>query len=215
MSTLLNITSKWLNRTLDTAATADEVTSLGTFIDDPTEGRHVHYALNNIRILCERLAGGRSLDDICSKLHACALDIKQDKDLQAWFDDFIAHVHNGLETPGYVRSGEAQAKRDELERRWKELIDHNSDVAKQWKTDLEAFRRELREFQQAIANDADLYRAKEARIRLVRDIEKTVVTGGRLGLQFAMDQASWFWEDFFNVYTQRILSLLKSIPIPR
>lgn len=214
MSTLFNIASKWLNRTLDTAA-ADEATSLETFIDDPTEEKHVYHALTNIRTLCERLAGGRSLDDLCTKLRACALDIKQDNDLKAWFDDFITHVHRGLGTPGYARSQEAHARRDELERRWKEFIDNNSDVAKKWKQDIEAFRRELREFQQAITNDTDLRRAREARTRFAQDMKETVVAGGRLGLQFAMEQASWFWQDLFNVYTQRILSMLKSIPIPR
>ena len=215
MSTLFNIASKWLNRTLDTAANADESTSLSTFIDDPSKEKHVHHALANIRTLFERLAGGKSLDDICDKLRACALDIKQDKDLKAWFDDFITHLHSGLETPAYARSEEAQAKRDELERRWKELLDNNSDVAKKWKTDLESFRRELREFHQAIADDADLRRAREAHARFVRDTEKSVVAGGRLGLQFVKEQASWFWQDLFNVYTQRILGVLKHIPIPR
>lgn len=215
LSTLFDIASKWLNRTLDTAATPEEAISLSTFIDDPTEEKHMHHALINIRTLCERLAGGKSLDRLFATLRVYALDIKQDKDLKAWFDNFIAHVRGGLETPGYARSQEAQAKRDQLERRWNELVDNNSDVAKQWKTDLEALRGELREFQQAITDDADLRRAREARTRFVRDVEKSVVTGAKVGLQFAMEQASWFWQDLFNVYTQRIFAVLKTIPIPR
>lgn len=215
MSTIFNIASKWLNQTLDTAATADEATSLSTFIDDPTEGKHVHHALINIRTLCERLAGGRSLDDLRAKLRACALDIKQDKDLKAWFDGLITHVRSGLETPGYSRSQEAQAKQEQLECRWNELVDNNSDLAEKWKADLEAFRRELREFHQAIADDADLRRVKEAHVRFAQDMEKNVVAGGELGLQYALEQASWLWQDLFNVYTQRILGVLKNIPIPR
>ena len=213
LSTLFNIASKWLNRTLDTAATADESTSLDTFVDDSTEEKHVHHALINIRTLCERLADGKSLADLSSTLRACALDIKQDKDLKTWFDDFISHVHKGLEVPGYARSQEAQAKRDQLERRWKELLDNTRDVAK-WKEDLETFRRELREFRQAIENDADLRRVRVAHARFSRDMEKTIASSG-LGLQYALEQASWFWQDLFNVYTQRILTVLKNIPIPR
>lgn len=197
------------------AATTDEATSLSTFIDDPTEEKHVHHALINIRTLFERLAGGKSLDDLCTKFHACAVDITQDKDLEAWFDDFITHFRSGLETPGYARSPEAQAKHKQLERRWREIVDKSSDVAKKWKTDLEAFRRELREFQQAIIDDADLRRAREAHARFSRDMEKNVTVNGGLGLQFALEQATWFWQDLFNVYTQRILSVLKTIPIPR
>lgn len=215
MSTIFTIASKWLNRTLDTAATADEATSLSTFIDDPTEEKHVHHALTNIRILCERLAGGKSLDDLSAKLRACALDVKQDNDLKAWFEDFFTHVRSGLETPGYARSQEAQAKHEQLERRWKELLDERSDVAKKGKTDLEIFRHELREFQQAITDDADLRRAREAHARFVRSMEKSVVAGGGLGLQSALEHAIWFWQDLFNVYTQRILRVLKNIPIPR
>jgi hypothetical protein len=212
---MFNIASKWLNQTLETVVTADEAASLSTFIDDPTEGKHVHHALINIRTLCERLADGKSLDDLCAKLRACALDIKQDKDLNAWFDDFITHVRSGLETPGYARSQEARAKHEQLECSWKELLDNNSDLAKKWKADLEAFRRELREFHQAIANDADLRRVKEAHVRFAQDMEKNVVASGGLGLQYVLEQASWFWQDLFNVYTQRILGVLKNIPIPR
>lgn len=175
----------------------------------------MHHALINIRTLCERLAGGRSLDDLRAKLRACALDIKQDKDLKAWFDGLITHVRSGLETPGYSRSQEAQAKQEQLECRWNELVDNNSDLAEKWKADLEAFRRELREFHQAIADDADLRRVKEAHVRFAQDMEKNVVAGGELGLQYALEQASWLWQDLFNVYTQRILGVLKNIPIPR
>lgn len=215
MSTIFTIASKWLNRTLDSAATADEATSLDTFIDDPTEEKHVHHALVNIRTLCERLAGGKSLDDLGAKFRACALDVKQDKDLKAWFEDFFTHVHSGLETPGYARSQEAQAKHEQLERRWKELLDNHSDVAKKWKSDLDIFRRESREFQQAIADDADLRHAREAHARFVRSVEQSAVAGGGLGLQSALEKAVWFWQDLFNVYAQRILRVLKSIPIPR
>ncbi|KAF8123391.1 hypothetical protein EV363DRAFT_1228626 [Boletus edulis] len=215
LSTLFNIASKWLNRTLDTAATADEATSLDTFIDDPTEAKHVHHALINIRTLYERLAGVKPLHDLYATLRACALDIKQDKDLKAWFDDFITHMRNGLDLPGYARSQKAQVKREHLERRWEELLDDTSDFVKQWKADLGTLRREFRECQQAIADDADLRRVGEAQARFACDVEKSVVAGGVLGLQSALEQASWFWQDLFNVYTQRILFLLKNIPIPR
>lgn len=204
-----------MNRTLDTAATTDEATLFSTFIDDPTEEKHVHHALINIRTLCERLAGGKSLDDLFAKLRACALNIKEDKDLKAWFDNFVTHVRSGLEIPGYARSQEAQGKQEQLERRWKGLLDNNTDAAKKWRADFETFRCELHEFQQAIVDDADLRRAREVHARFVQLVEKIAVAGGGLGLQSALEQGIWFWQDLFNVYTQRILRVLKSIPIPR
>lgn len=214
MDTLFSIASKWLNRTLDIAAT-DEATSFSSFIHDSTADKHIQRAVINIRTLLERLAGGKSLDNVFANLRACALDITQDRDLKAWFDDLISHIRCGLGTPGYARSEEAQANHERLERRWKELVEHNSETAQKWRFDLENFRQELHEFQQAITDDPDLKRAKEAHIRFVRDAEESIVTGARLGLQFALEQASWFWQDLFNVYTQRVLAKLRNIPIPR
>ncbi|KAG9314768.1 hypothetical protein JVU11DRAFT_3850 [Chiua virens] len=215
LSTVFNIASKWLNRTIDTVATAEDAASLSTLIEDVSEEKHLHHALTNIRTLLERFAGGRSLDDLCAKIRVCAVDVKQDEDLKAWFDDFITHVRRGLEVPSYARSEEAQMKRDDLEQRWKLFLDENSDVAKKWKVDVEAFRREVRSFQQAIADDTDLRRVREAHVRFAQTMQQNVIPGAKMGLQLAMEEASWFWQDLFNVYTQRVLLVLKSLPIPR
>ncbi|KAF9220450.1 hypothetical protein BS17DRAFT_804037 [Gyrodon lividus] len=215
LSTLFDTASKWMNRTLDTAADVDQATSLDTFIDDPTEEKHLYHALSNLRTLFERLAGGKSLDDIFTKARICAADVKQDEDLKAWFNDFFTHVRMSLETRGYARTEGADEKHRQLGRRWKELLDEDNDTARKWKKDVHGLRRELHEVQHVIARDADLQRVRHAHARLTEGLEKSVVTGGQLGLQFVYDQASWFWQDVFNVYAQRFLNVAKNIPIPR
>ncbi|KIJ60327.1 hypothetical protein HYDPIDRAFT_98881 [Hydnomerulius pinastri MD-312] len=214
LSTLFDTASKWMNRTLDTAADVNQSTSLDTFIDDPTEDKHLFKALFDLRTLVERLAGGKSLDDLFAKVRLCAVDVKQDEDLKSWFNDFFTHVRKSLDTPGYARTDDAHEKHQELGQRWKELINQDSDVGRKWKEDVHGLRLELRDFQQATAKDPDLQRVRRAHAQFGQDLERGL-GGGQLGLQFALDQASWFWQDVFNVYAQRILSVLKDIPIPR
>ncbi|KAF9236300.1 hypothetical protein BU15DRAFT_50314 [Melanogaster broomeanus] len=215
LSTLFDVASKWLNRTLDTAADIEQSTSLSTFIDDPTEEKHLYHAFSNLRTLFERLAGGKSLDDVFTKVKSCAADAKRDEDLKAWFNDFFAHVRKSLDTPGYARSEDAHEKHKQLGRRWKELLEGDTDAGRQWKEDVGAFRRELHEFQQALAKDPDLQRVRRAHAKFADDLENGAIAGGQLGLQLAFDQASWFWQDVVNVYAQRILNVVKHIPIPR
>ncbi|KAH7926366.1 hypothetical protein BV22DRAFT_1009273 [Leucogyrophana mollusca] len=211
LSTLFDIASKWVNKTLDTAADVNQSTALDTFIDDPTEEKHVFQALHTVRALIERLAGEKSLDDLFAKIRLCAVDVRQDEDLKAWFNDFFGHVRQSLDDPGY----EPREKHRELVARWKELLDADSDKGRKWKSDVDAFRAELRAFEQGVKKDADVQRVKRAHERFGKEVERGVGTGGQAGLQFAMDQASWFWQDMFNVYAQRILGVLKDIPIPR
>ncbi|KIJ13173.1 hypothetical protein PAXINDRAFT_163752 [Paxillus involutus ATCC 200175] len=215
LSTLFDTASKWMNRTLDTAADVDQATSLDTFIDDPTEEKHLYHALHDLRTLVERLAGGKSLDDLFTKARICAADAKQDKDIKAWFNDFFAHVRKSLETPGYARTEDAHGKHKELGRRWKEFLDEETGAARKWKEDVHGFRRELREFQQGIARDSDLQSARRAHAKFAKHMEKSIVAGGQVALHSLSDEASWFWQDAFNVHAQRLLSVVKSIPIPR
>ncbi|KAG1725498.1 uncharacterized protein EDB91DRAFT_1062179 [Suillus paluster] len=215
LSTLFDTASKWLNRSLDTAADVNQSTTLESFIDDPSPEKHILKALRGIRTLVERAAGGKSLDDVFAQLRLCAVDIRNDEDLKSWFNDFFAHVRKSLDEPGYARSEEARQKHQRLGERWKQLVNQDSDAGRKWKEDVRAFRHEIHEFQQAITKDADSQRARKAHATFARDVAQSVSTGGQMGMQFALDQASWFWQDMFNVYAPRILRVIQDIPIPR
>jgi hypothetical protein len=103
----------------------------------------------------------------------------------------------------------------QLSERWKKLLNQDSDVGRKWKEDVRALRDELRDFQQAIARDADLQRVRKAHATFGKDMAQSVGIGGQIGMQFALDQASWFWQDVFNVYAPRLLRVIKDVPIPR
>ncbi|KAG1819882.1 hypothetical protein EV424DRAFT_1539686 [Suillus variegatus] len=215
ISTLFNIVSKWINKSLDTATDINESTSLESFIDDPSKEKHVLKALHGIRTLVERVAGGKSLDDVFAKARLCAVHVRNDEDLKSWFNDFFAYVRKSLHEPAYARSEEAHRMLQQLAERWKQLLDQDSNAGRKWKEDVRALRHKLRDFQQAIARDADLQRVRKAHAMFGKDLAQSVGTGGRIGMQFALDQASWFWQDVFNVYAPRLLSVIKDIPTPR
>ncbi|KAG6331470.1 hypothetical protein ID866_7618, partial [Astraeus odoratus] len=215
LSTLFDTTAKWVNKTVDTVADVGPSTSLETFVDDPTDEKHLHQALYNIRALVERLADGKSLDGVISHFRACALDVKEDKDIKAWYNDFFAYVRKCLEEPKYAHDEQAKQEYEHLSKRWNELLDEDSDAARKWKQDVKALRRDLRAFQQAISKDPDVIRVRKSHTQLCGDLESIGVDTGKAGVRFALEQGSWFWQDVFNVYVPRVLNALKDIPIPR
>ncbi|KAG2745595.1 hypothetical protein P692DRAFT_20741308 [Suillus brevipes Sb2] len=215
LSTLFDTISKWINKSLDTAADINQSTTLEAFIDDPSEEKHVLEALRGIRTLVERAAGGKSLDDAFAKVRLCAVHVRNDEDLKKWFNDFFAHVRKSLDEPGHARSEDAHRMHQQLSERWKKLLNQDSDVGRKWKEDVRALRDELREFQQAIARDPDLQRVRKAHATFGKDMAQSIGMSGQIGMQFALDQASWFWQDVFNVYAPRLLRVIKDVPIPR
>lgn len=215
LSTLFNTVSKWINKSLDTAADINQSTSLEFFIDDPSQEKHVLKALRGISTLVERAAGGKSLDDVFAKARLCAVHVRNNEDLKSWFNDFFAYVRKSLDEPGYARSEEAHHMHQQLGERWKQLLDQDSDMGRKWKEDVQALRDELRDFRKAMARDADLQRVRKAHAAFGKYLAQSVGTGGQIGMQFALDQSSWFWQDVFNVYASRLLRIIKDIPIPR
>ncbi|OAX34743.1 hypothetical protein K503DRAFT_803347 [Rhizopogon vinicolor AM-OR11-026] len=215
LSTLFNIVSKWVNKSLDTAADVNQATSLDTFIEDPSEKKHIHEALHGIRTLIERIASGKSLDDVFARIRVCAVDVRHDEDLKVWFNDFFEHVRKSLDQPGYARSEEAHRRHQQLGEHWKQLLDQDSGTGRKWKEDVQGLRHELRAFQNAITKDPDLQHVRKAHAQFSKGLAQSVGMGGKMGMQFAFDQASWFWQDAFNVYVPRILNAVKDIPIPR
>jgi hypothetical protein len=118
MVTFFDTISTWLNKTVDTAAEVHQSTTLESTTNDPTPEQHVPKA---IRTFIERLAGGKSLDDLLSKVSTCAVDVKADKDLKSWFDDFFAYVRRSLNQAGYARSDVASKTYKDL-RKWLESL---------------------------------------------------------------------------------------------
>ncbi|KAL4065007.1 hypothetical protein V8B97DRAFT_1176036 [Scleroderma yunnanense] len=215
LSTLFDMISKWADKTVDSAVDLDHAARLETFVEDPTEEKHLHQAFCDLRTLIERLAEGRSLENLFANLRFCALDAKQDPDIKGWFSDFLTYARQCLQEPGFVRTDEASQEYEDLKKRWNDLLNEESDVAHKWKEDVRGLRHELCVFRQAISRDPDIIRLRRAHTKLHNDLVRFGADAGEAGLQFALEQGSWFWQDIFNVYTPRVLSVLKDIPIPR
>jgi Family of unknown function (DUF5923) len=215
MVTVFDTISKWLNKTVDTAAQVKQSTTLENFINDPTPEQHVLKAIRLMRTFIERLAGGKSLDDLFSKVGTCVVDVRADKDIKNWFNDFFTHVRRSLNQAGYARSDEASQAYSDLRRRWEVLQSPDFDVGKKWKKDITALQWEIRVFEERLKKDKDLSRVKNAHAKLGEQVQDHATKSGSIGIQFAMDQAAWFWQDLFNVYAPHLLASLKDIPIPR
>ena len=215
LSTLFDVISKWANKAVDTAADLDRAAKLETFVEDLSEEKHLHQALCDLRVIIERLAEGRSLENFFAYLRLCALDAKQDPDIKAWFNDFFGYTRKCLQEPGYIHTDQARRGYDVLRKRWGEFLDEESDAARKWKEDVRGLRNELSVLRQAVVKDPDVIRLRKAHDKLHNDLTRFGAATGEAKLQFALEQGSWFWQDMFSVYTPRVLSVLKDIPIPR
>ena len=211
MDILFEIIQKRLNGAIDAAS--DPNTTLSNFIADPTPEQHIPKALGLLRTLVERLAN-TPLDPLIQKARICADSILKDQELNTWFDDFFSTARKNLSEPGYARSEEAQDKRKELRERWRELLEKSD----KWKAAVDDVMEESKKVEAGIRNDEDLNRVREAHAKLGSDIEQGLVEAGQeaqTGMQAAVEQATWFWQDLFKVYLPRIMSKMRDIPIPR
>jgi hypothetical protein len=211
LDTLFDIIQKRLNSAIDAAS--DPKTTLSNFIADPTPEQHIPKALGLLRTLLERLAN-TSLEPLIQKIRICAHSILKDQELKAWFDDFFSTVRKNLSEPGYARSEEAQGKRKELRGRWGTLLEKSD----KWRSAVDNVMKEAKKVEAGIRNDEDLNRVREAHAKLGSDIERGLVEAGQeaqTGMQAAVEQATWFWQDLFKVYLPRIMSKMRDIPIPR
>ncbi|KAI0055356.1 hypothetical protein BV25DRAFT_1815676 [Artomyces pyxidatus] len=215
LDTIFDLVQKWIKLGGDTAADASQSTSLESFVNDPTPEKHLIKALRRISKMIENVAGGKSLDDVFSALRTVVIDIRNDDNLQNWTNDFLAFVKKNLDNVGQVNSAEVKEERRDLKRRWGELTDENSASGRKWKEDFAVLREQLAIFQDRIDRDADLQAVRKAHGKFGADLQDVIVDAAASGSALALDQASWLWQDFFNVYLPRFLGLLKSIPIPR
>jgi hypothetical protein len=113
-----NIVGRWTRSSLlrrsgskrgNAAASVAHSTSLESFVDDP------------------------SLGDLHSALRKCVIDIRNDTNLQQWFDDYLAFARRALEHTGDNDPEEIMNSEDpSLRRRWNVLTGLNT---RKWKED--------------------------------------------------------------------------------
>lgn len=108
-----------------------------------------------------------------------------------------------------------RAKKD-LQKRWKEISDTQSGASGQkWSRDVEVLKKEVKEFEGRLGEDKELGRVRKAHDKFAGDLEEMMINATGTGMQLALDQASWMWQDLFNVYLPRAMNMVQSIPIPR
>ncbi|KAL1747091.1 hypothetical protein HDZ31DRAFT_80677 [Schizophyllum fasciatum] len=197
LSTVFDLTRRWYSKTVDTAKSD----SLETFVDDPT-GR-IPTSIRQIRTFVERLAGGKSLDDLLSAVRRCANDIHNDPELHKFVDDYLSYVQHSLDDVEFVRSEQSTREGEHLRQRWESLMSEDSEQRRKWA--------QLNEIGDRIRADQDVRRLVEAHARLGRDLAEAQTDASTSSLT----QASWIWQDILNVYLPRVFGLLKDIPIPR
>ena len=185
------------------------------FIKDPTTEKHLIQAIRTLRAFFERLAGGKSLDDFFSVLRVCGVDIQRDDHLRKLSDDLLSHCRRSIELSGFVRSEEAHQQREELKSRWKVLFNKESEEGRKWREDIGKLRHEAQEFQKALEAGQDTKRIRKAQMKFAKDLEDALTSAASAGAQVASERAAWLWQDLFNAYIPRILSIVKDIPIPR
>lgn len=215
LDTFFTLAQKWFRATANVATAAAQSTSLESFIDDPTPEKHLIHAVRCVNQLAQSIAGGKNLDDLHSALRMCIIDIRNDTDLQQWFNDYLVFVRRTLEHTGDNDPEDIRNTREDLRRRWNVLTDLDSDKGRKWKEDYGALRSEVLEFHERMERDKDLQAVRKAHAQLGRDIEECLVDVTAVGLQGAVSGTSWLWADLFNVYIPRIVGILKSLPIPR
>lgn len=219
ISNIFNILSKWLHKSLDTAGDVNTDTSLESFIDDPTPEQHLVKAIRGVREFFERNADGKSLDDFFSALRVCGVDVQQDKKLRKATDDTLDFLRRCVDKKGYVRSGEAQKKQEELKAHWQEITSAETPEGQKWRHDYDKVTTQWKEFSVALEGGEDLARLRQAQSKLASDVESAFATaaskGAEKATQVSTEQSVWLWQDVFNAYLPRILGLLKDIPIPR
>ena len=190
-------------------AASDPDVTLSSFIADPTPEQHIPKALALLRTLVERLANA-PLEPLIETVQTCATSVLKDTEVKGWFNDFFACARQNLSEPGYARSEEAKSKRQELCERWKTTLENDD----KWRNAVDSVKFELQKFEAELKKDEDLNRVKEAHEKFGMDVEEGLVEA-ESGMQAAVEQATWFWQDLFKVYIPRVFSKMRDVPVPR
>jgi hypothetical protein len=210
VTTIFDLFDKWFNKTLDSANAAQFIT-LDSFVDDPT-GR-VPNAIRMLRTVAERFAGGKPLDDLFSAVNRCMQDLRDDQELKQYFNDYFRHVRKTLHQPEYAKSEECKNDTQKLSQRWKELTSFDSDARRKFNKDFAMVNKEINEYNDRFQADEDIVRLRQAYQKLADTFSQAMTTLGGTG--GVVDQYSWMMQDMLNAYVPRVLSMIKSVPIPR
>ncbi|KAF5348242.1 hypothetical protein D9756_010501 [Leucocoprinus leucothites] len=211
LDTIFTILQKRLDQGLESVS--DPNFTLATFIADPTPEQHVPKAVECLKTFFERIANV-SFDPLIRQFRSAISQIVQDKDLKSWFDDFINELRRGLSESGYARSDAATRKRKQLQVRWRSLLERDD----KWKSSIDSLKEGLEKADEGLSADKDLQRIKSAHQRFNQDVEQGLIDASKeaeTGLQAAMEQVTWFWQDLFKVYLPRVMTRMKGVPIPR
>ena len=94
--------------------------------------------------------------------------------------------------------------------RWKTALEKDD----KWRKAVDSVKIELQKFEGELKKDKDLCRVKEAHEKFGMDMEDGLAEA-ETGMQAAIKQATWFWQDLFKVYVPRLLSKMRDVPVPR
>ncbi|MCQ6264038.1 DUF5923 family protein, partial [Alcanivorax sp. MM125-6] len=128
--------------------------------------------------------------------------------------DFIGEIRRCLTEKGYARSDAAAEKLKEFRERWQTLLEKDEHT----RNNIDQLKDGFSKVFEGMKQDKDLQRIKSAHLRFNNDLSEGLIEAGKeaeTGLQAAMEQVTWFWQDFFRFYLPRVLNKMKGIPIPR
>ena len=129
----------------------------------------------------------------------------KDTEVKGWFDDFFTCARRR-----YASSEEAESKRQELWERWKTILEKDD----KWRKAVDGVKNELQKLEAELKKDEDLNRVKEAHEKFEIGMKDGFVEA-QTGMQAAVEQATWFWQDLFKVYIPRVFSKMRDVPVPR
>jgi hypothetical protein len=212
LDTIFDLADKWVNKSLDTV---DQVsnklheTSLDGTVSDPT-GR-LSIALRHLNTLFERLAGGKSTQQMVDHFRKAGEDIRCNSEAREIFSETIRFARKSLQDTNFVQSEEFDRQKSDISQRWRSIVNAETPESRQLKSDIENLRDEVEEFQAALARDPSSKRLRVAFDKFGRDVAKvptkdTVVAEANI---------PWIWKDILNVYLPLALEYVKDIPIPR
>ncbi|EKM77256.1 hypothetical protein AGABI1DRAFT_62301 [Agaricus bisporus var. burnettii JB137-S8] len=194
-------------------AVSDPNFTLGTFIGDPTPEQHVPNAIECLKTFIERLTD-TPLDPLTRKLRGVIVAVVKDEQLKNCVHDFLEEIRRGFTEKGYARSDVASEKLKELRERWQTLLEKDEHM----KNNIEQLKDGFSKAFEDMKQDKDLQRIRSAHLRFNNDLAEGLVEASKeaeTGLQAAMEQVTWFWQDLFRFYLPRVLNKMKGIPIPR
>jgi hypothetical protein len=148
------------------------------------------------------------------KFRVAVAAVVKDEQLKSCVHDFLGEIRRGLTEKGYARSDAATDKLKEFRERWNALLEKDEQV----KGNIESMKDGFSKALDGMKQDKDLQRIRAAHTRFNHDISEGLIDASATadsGLQAAMEQLTWFWQDAFKYYLPRILERMKDIPIPR